>query len=163
MIALSPSVNTTESSAVKSTDTVVSGWIAMCFTLPTSTPAIRTNWPSSSPLTLVNSARYVCSSWKRSWAKTANSANIPIRHTTVKMASRQATGPKCALTVVTSCLRSSSLGSGDQGGGGDGGRGSGGSAPGGRWFGSGGGDVDGTPGGRPGHSGVPSGAYIGAP
>ncbi len=43
MTARVPSVSTTESSALNSTSAVVSGWIVMFLTLPTSTPAIRTN------------------------------------------------------------------------------------------------------------------------
>ena len=56
MTALLPSVSTTDSSAVNSTSAVVSAWMEIFLTLPTSTPAMRTKSPFSSPVTLVNSA-----------------------------------------------------------------------------------------------------------
>ncbi|BBU21001.1 hypothetical protein MYXE_07900 [Mycobacterium xenopi] len=54
MAALVPSVSTTELATLNSTNTVASGWMEMFLTLPTSTPAIRTKFPPSSPDTLAN-------------------------------------------------------------------------------------------------------------
>ena len=66
MTALLPSMSTTEDSVPNSTRAVPSSRILMFFTLPTSTPAMRTKLPLSKPDTVRNSAVYVVSSSKRS-------------------------------------------------------------------------------------------------
>src|SRR5882757_502832 len=89
MTARLPSVSTTESSAVNSTSAVVSGWMEILSTLPTSTPAIRTKSPVSNPVTFVNAALYaVAFSPKRNCPNTAYKANTPSRHTARKMPRR---------------------------------------------------------------------------
>ena len=89
MTALLPSVSTTDSSAVNSTSAVVSSWMEMLLTLPTSTPAMRTKSPFSSPVTFVNSALYaLVFSPKRNCPNTAYNANTPSRHTARKMPRR---------------------------------------------------------------------------
>ena len=57
MTAREPSVSTTVSSAVKSTVRVPSSLTPIFWTLPTSTPAMRTKSPLSRPVTLAKWAR----------------------------------------------------------------------------------------------------------
>ena len=176
MTARLPSVRTTESSAVNSTSAVVSSCMEIFLTLPTSTPAIRTKSPFSSPVTFVNSARYVLAfSPNRSCPNTAYNANTPSRHTVRNAPSRHRA---CFQSVAMACsfLYSSLVLGGHGAGAASSGSGTGGSGVGCNCAGAGTtngsepglgpgsrGAPGGGAGGRPGYSGVPSGAYIGAP
>jgi hypothetical protein len=79
-------VSTTVASAENSTTARLLWLIEIFFTLPTSTPAIRTKSPSARPLTSVNWALYVRSAWNRSWAKIAVNETALTMQTTTKAA-----------------------------------------------------------------------------
>lgn len=85
-----------------STIAVPSSWIEMRLTWPTSTPAMRTKLPLSSPDTLLNCARYGFSSPKRRSAKIANIAISPSVHTTMKIVNRQMAPARFSLIALAS-------------------------------------------------------------
>src|ERR1700722_2222241 len=101
MTARLPWVSTTDGSAVKATLTVASGWIVRVVTLPTSTPAMRTNWPLLRFDTFAKTALYAVSGANRSLPNTANNAKLKKTHTTTNTARPRSARPRSAFTVCS--------------------------------------------------------------